>query len=216
MSNVNVPRELGRRRRTTVPARLLLVLAGLTLVSTSLAPSTLAAQTSGASSVAVGEVEDPGRWIGVALGGAGIRLTCDLCDPSRELGPAVELSVGSYARPDLRVGLEVGGWTHDDDGSRESVYRAGVVAHLRPRYDSGLYLVGGFGWTRYSAGVFRYDAPRVSLGAGWELPFGGNLRVGNQLTLDASGFGAIENGEHEVARTVGLSLVRLSIQIYRM
>jgi hypothetical protein len=59
-------------------------------------------------------------WFRVGLGGAGARLTCDLCETGRDVGPAVDLAIGSSARPDLRVGVEAGGWTHNDDGSREN------------------------------------------------------------------------------------------------
>lgn len=154
-------------------------------------------------------------WFAASVGGAGARLTCDICDPARDLGPAIEVGLGSHATPHLRVGIELGGWTHDDDGARESSYRAGVVAALRPVLDRGGYLHGGFGWQRYQAGDFRYDAPRLSLGLGWDHPLGDHLRVGNQLTLDASSFGALRNDDTTVARHVGLSLVRLSVQLLR-
>lgn len=155
-------------------------------------------------------------WFGFALGGAGTRLTCDLCQTAREVGPAAEISFGSYARPDLRIGVEAGAWTHDDGGARESVYRTGVVAYLRPDLDRGVYFAGGFGWLRYQAGEFRYDAPRLSLGAGWDHRFGGRFRIGNQLMLDATSFGSLRNGERRVARNVGVSLVRVSVQLHRI
>lgn len=173
--------------------------------------------------IASGIAEEPatelGRddyWFGFALGGAGTRLTCDLCQVSRDLGPAAEFSVGSFARPDLRVGVEFGTWMHDDRGSRETIYRAGVVAHLRPDLDRGVHLTGGFGWLRYKAGQFRYDAPRVSLGAGWDYPFSSRYRIGNQVTLDATSFGSLRNGDTAVVRNVGISLVRVSIQLHRI
>ena len=154
-------------------------------------------------------------WIGVAIGGGGTRLTCDLCQSARDLGPTVDVALGSYARGDLRIGVEAGGWTHDDEEGREKVYRAGVVAYLQPQPDGGAYLTGGFGWSHYQTGDFRYDAPRLTLGAGWDHALGARLRIGNQLTLDAASFGSLRNSEVAVARNVGLSVVRVSIQLYR-
>lgn len=154
-------------------------------------------------------------WWSAGLGGAGGRITCDLCEPERDLGPSAELAIGSYAGPGLRVGVEGGGWTHDDDGTRETVYRVGVVAYLRPNLERGAYLTGGFGWTHYDAGSFGYDAPRLSLGVGWDRALGERLRIGNQMVVDASSFGALKNGETTISRSVGLSLVRLSVQLYR-
>ena len=111
------------------------------------------------------------------------------------------------------MGVEGGGWSHDDDGEREKVYRAGVVAQLSPLLGRGLYLLGGFGWSGYRAGGFRYDAPRISVGAGWDLPVTGGWIIGSQLVLDASSFGSLKNEEDIVARRVGLSTIRLSIHL---
>jgi hypothetical protein len=169
-----------------------------------------------AGSAAASATSLEGLWWGIAVGGAGTRLTCDLCDPSRDLGPTVQFSIGSYATPTLRIGLEAGGWTHEDDESREKVYRAGVIANLRPSLERGLYLIGGFGWSSYRAGNFRYNAPSLSLGAGWDYPLGEDWRVGNQMTLDASSYGSLKNEERSVARNVGMSLVRFSVHLHRL
>lgn len=150
---------------------------------------------------------------GFTLGAGGTRLTCDICQPSRDLGPSVDVMVGAYASPDLRVGVEAGGWTHDDDGVRETVYRAGVVSHLVPIPSRGLYLAGGFGWTRYVAEDFTYDAPRLSVGAGWDLPFVPGWVIGNQIMLDAASWGSLKNENTTVARRVGLSTLRVSVQV---
>ncbi len=154
-------------------------------------------------------------WFAATVGGAGARLTCDLCQPARDLGPSVNVSIGAYASPRVRVGLEGGGWTHDEEDIRERVYRAGVVAHLLPDPARGLYLLGGFGWSGYRAESFRYDAARLTLGVGWDLPLTSRWMVGNSITLDAASFGTLKNDEATVARNVGLSLVRLSVGIRR-
>lgn len=154
-------------------------------------------------------------WFAASVGGAGARLTCDLCQPARDLGPSINLSIGAYASPRIRVGIEGGWWSHDEGDSRESVYRAGIVAHLIPNADKGLYLLGGFGWSGYRVESFRYDAPRLTLGVGWDLPLTDRWAVGNSLTLDAASFGTLKNDEATLARSVGLSLVRLSVGIRR-
>ncbi len=160
-------------------------------------------------------VQNPGPalWWGFTLGAGGTRLTCDICQPARDLGPSADVAVGAHARDNLRVGVEAGGWTHDDDGQRESVYRAGVTAQLSPLVDRGLYLVGGFGWSAYRAGDFRLDAPRISVGTGWDLPVVAGWLIGSQVTLDASSLGSLKNDETTVARRVGLSTIRVSIHL---
>jgi hypothetical protein len=152
-------------------------------------------------------------WMALAVGGGGTRLTCDICHPSRDLGPSATLTLGSTASSDLAVGVELGGWTHDEDEVRESVYRAGVIAYLNLLDGRGLYAIGGFGWSGYRADDYRYDAPRVSLGAGWDFPFVPGWVIGNQVILDASSMGSLRNDETTVARRVGLSTVRVVIQL---
>jgi hypothetical protein len=176
------------------------------------APLALAAQTG----AAVGsDYREDGLWWTAGFGAAGARLTCDLCQTSRDLGPAVDLVVGAVAGPGLRVGVDVGAWTHDDHGVRESVYRAGLLAFAHPRPGSGLHLIGGLGWSGYRAGSFGYDAVRLTVGAGWDLPIVGGWVMGNQVTLDAASFGSLANQGTTVVSGVGLSLLRFGVYVGR-
>lgn len=154
-------------------------------------------------------------WAEVTIGGAGARLTCDLCQTARDVGPAITLAVGAYASPQLRVGLEAGRWTYEDQAVREHVHTFGLVAHLIPNTRRGLYFLGGIGWSGYRAGDFSYDAPRVTVGAGWDLPIHGRWVVGNVVAIDAASFAALKNENLTVARNVGLSSVRVSLQLRR-
>ncbi len=165
-----------------------------------------------------------GMWWSVSAAAAGARLACDICDPTRDAGPAVEAAVGTYATPAVRVGVEGGAWTFRDEGFRETVYTAGVTAEIHPRRESGLYLIGGLGWTGYRAGDvdaepdeegFHYNAPRLRLGIGWDLPLGSSWSVGNRVTLDASSLGTLTDEGTPIATAVGMSLVRFGIYLRR-
>lgn len=160
-----------------------------------------------------GDVSD--RWLTLSVGAGALRFTCDYCATGRDLGPSVRLGFGAYARPDLGIGIEVGGWSHDDDGIRENVFEAGVVGQLYPRSGSGLHVLGGLGWVGYRADSFAYDAVRLSLGAGWDFPLSGRWVVGNEITVDAASFGALRNGDRTAANQVSLSVLRLSILLKR-
>ena len=155
---------------------------------------------------------DGGLWWGVAAGGGSTRLTCDLCRAGRDLGPSLSASVGAWAAPGLRVGLEGGGWSHDDDGTRESVYRAGLLAQLHPS-DRGLFFHGGVGWSGYRAGDFHYDAGHLTVGAGWDLPLTDRWVVGNTVSVDAASFGSLRNEGRRVAGDVGLSVIRFAVHV---
>ncbi len=151
----------------------------------------------------------------MTLGAGSARLTCDLCQPARDLGPSLDVVVGTFAAPTLRLGVEGGLWTHVDGEVRETVYRAGVQAALHPRVGSGFHLIGGLGWSGYRAEAFGYDAARLTLGVGWDLPIPGPWIVGNSVTLDAASFGSLRNESTAVARDVGLSVVRFGVYVRR-
>ena len=156
-----------------------------------------------------------GLWWELSAGGGGMRLTCTLCDPSRELGPAVSGAFGAYGGPGVRVGLEFGAWANDDEDIRETVRRAGVVAHVHPWEGRGVHLIGGVGWSGYRAELFTYDAVRLTLGAGWDLPLTGDWVVGNRVLLDAASFASLNNEEGTVASSVGLSVLSFGVYVRR-
>ena len=72
-----------------------------------------------------------------------------------------------------------------------------------------------WGGPGYRAEGFGYDAARLTLGAGWDLPLGGPWVLGNSVTLDAASFGSLRNEAAQVASSVGLSVVRFGVYIRR-
>ncbi len=163
---------------------------------------------------------DGGLWWSVSAAAGGARLTCDICDPTRDGGPGVEVAVGAHAASGVRVGVDAGGWTFREEDFRETVYTAGLVVEIHPRRDSGLHLIGGVGWSGYRANEvdpapgeegFRYDAMRLRVGAGWDLPLTASWVVGNRVTLDSSSLGTLHDDGTAIARAVGLSVVRFAV-----
>lgn len=152
-------------------------------------------------------------WYAVSVGGAGVRLTCDLCQPAREVGPILAFSAGGYANDNLRVGFEYNHWTYRQETAREKTYTFGIVAHLVPNANRGFYLLGGAGWIGYRAGDFTYDAPKVTVGLGWDIPAFGDWMVGNIVSLDAASFASIRGSEVPVVRGAGISSLRAAVQI---
>ncbi|MGE0158577.1 MAG: outer membrane beta-barrel protein [Gemmatimonadales bacterium] len=163
-----------------------------------------------------------GVWWSGSVAAAGARLACDVCDPTRDAGPAVEVAAGTYASPSVRVGLDGGAWTFRDDDFRETVYTVGAVTEVYPRAGSGLHVIAGLGWTGYRANDvdapddqlgFHYNALRLRVGAGWDFPLTSGWSVGNRVTLDASSLGTLSDEGQPIATSVGLSLVRFGIYL---
>ncbi len=156
-----------------------------------------------------------GLWWEVSATAGSARLTCDICDPARELGPSVGVALGAYASDRLRVGVEADAWTNVDGDVRESVDGAGLVAQLHPRPGSGLHVIGGLGWSGYRSEDFGYDAVRLTLGAGWDLPLTESWVTGSRVTLDGSSYGSLNNAGAEVTPSVGLSVLRFGVYLRR-
>jgi len=154
-------------------------------------------------------------WYSVGLGAGSVRFTCDICASDRDPGATVQLGFGARATDQLDVGIEVGGWTREDDGVRETVKRAGLRAILRPNPASGFHLLGGAGWVGYTADELGYDAVALSVGAGWDFPLVGRWRIGNRLLLDAASWGSLRNDAGAAARDVSLSVARFEVTLLR-
>lgn len=155
-------------------------------------------------------------WFSASAGIASTRLTCDICATQRDVGLALTAAVGTYARPQVRLGIEASRWRFQDPSGVEERWLAfGLVTQVMPDAARGLFLHGGAGWTGYRAGEFSYDAPRLSVGIGWELEANERWFVGSLLSIDAASFGALKNDGATVARDVGLSAIRLSVQLQR-
>ena len=184
------------------------MLAQVALVVALVTPAATAAQT-------LPEDGGGGMWWEVSASAGGARLSCPVCDRSRDLGPSLNAALGAYANPRLRVGVEVGAWTNEDGTDRETVYRAGIVTQLHPRPGSGLHVVAGLGWSGYRADDFTYDGVRLTLGAGWDLRLTDSWIVGNRVTLDGSSYASLKNGDTVVERSAGLSVLRFGVHLRR-
>lgn len=199
--------------RTTAPGSLLAPLHALFACATLAAVLTMHAPRTMHAQAAASAPESSSIWYGVSFGGAGTRLTCDICQTQRDVGPSLSLSFGAYARRQLRIGVEASRWTFGEQSVREQVHTLGLVAHVIPAPRRGLFLLGGIGWSGYRAGDFSYDAPRVSVGAGWDLPITSGWVIGNVVSLDAASFAPLKNDDVTVMRSVGLSSVRVAVQL---
>ena len=162
-----------------------------------------------------GATANAGLWYEVTLGGAGSRLACSICSAHRDLGAVITGALGAYASPTLRVGLELSRWTYRDVGVREMTSGIGLVAHMKPSARSRLYLLGGAGWTSYRASDYTFGAPRASVGVGYDVPLAGAWVAGNVLTMDLAAFGKLRNESVTVVENVGLSAIRMAVQLRR-
>lgn len=191
------------------------VVASLTLGSATLGGAQQANDASTATATTDITPRPAGIWYGLGVGRGSAQLSCGICATSRDGGPSVSLAFGSHALPNLRVGVEGSRWQRDTGNGDETILTLGLVAHFVPTAWRGAYLLGGTGWSGYESGPYRYSAPRVSLGIGYDVPMAARMVVGAQLAFDAGWRAPITNSSTAVVDRAGLSVIRLSAQIQR-
>ncbi len=161
---------------------------------------------------APGHAQNNGSGLSVAVGvGAGWgRISCDVCQTSRDLGPAAFVRIGTAVRPGVRVAGEATVWTHEVEDERENMGAAMAVIYLHPQ-QGPMYVKGGLGFVGYRAGEdIAMNAVGLQLGAGYELRLG-SLALNNYVNLIGSSFGSLKNENTTIAEDVSTTLLQFGI-----
>lgn len=151
-----------------------------------------------------------GISVTAGAGGAWMRVSCDVCQTARDLGPSVFVRVGKAMNESTRVAAELTAWTHEVEDERENLGAAMAVLQIYPN-DGPLYLKGGLGYIGYRAGdAITLNTIGMQLGAGYELRLGG-LALSNQVTLMGSSFGSLKNEGTTIADDVSTTLLQVGV-----
>jgi hypothetical protein len=151
-----------------------------------------------------------GIWLGVGVGAGWVRVSCDICQTSRDVGPSAFVRVGKSVRPGLRVAGEVTAWTHEVEAERENVGAAMAALYIQPR-EGPLYAKVGLGYVGYRAGEnIAMNAVGLQLGAGYELRLG-ELALSNYVNLISSSFGVLKNESITIAEDVSTTVLQFGI-----
>jgi hypothetical protein len=146
------------------------------------------------------------------LGAAWGRVSCDVCQTARDLGPSGFLRVSKALRPSVRVGGELTAWTHEVEDVREYLGAAMGLLYLYPN-DGPLYAKAGVGYVGYRAGDdISMNALGMQVGAGYELQLG-SLALTNYLNLIGSSFASLKNESTTIADDVGSTLIQIGVGI---
>jgi hypothetical protein len=151
-----------------------------------------------------------GLWLSAGVGGGWARVSCDVCQTSRDLGPSAFLRVGTAIRPDVRVAGEASVWTHEVDEERENLGAVMAALYLYPR-QGPLYVKGGLGYVGYRAGEdITMNGVGLQLGAGYELHLG-RLALNNYVNLIGSSFGSLKSESTTIANDVSTTLLQFGV-----
>lgn len=156
-----------------------------------------------------------GPWFAVGAGGGWVRVSCSICANDRPIGAVGTVRFGTAIRPGLLLGAEADVWTREDEGENRHVVGAFIgAAYLYPKPGGGLYLKGGGGLLAYRADEdLASNLFGLVVGAGYELAVTERFVLANDVSLVASSFGALRNGDLTAADDVSVTLLQLGLAI---
>jgi hypothetical protein len=111
-----------------------------------------------------------------------------------------------------------------------ALVRAGDAAAQAPASGTWFGFGAGGGWTRVSCAICSTDRdlgpagqvrigtsvrPGLLVGAGYEFPLSDSFAITNDLSLIATSFGALKNGDATAADDVSVTVLQLAVGIRR-
>ena len=148
--------------------------------------------------------------IAAGVGAGWGRVSCDVCQTSRDLGPTAFVRVGTSVRNGVHVAGEATIWTHEVEDERENMGALMATLYLHPQRGA-LYVKSGLGLVAYRAGEqIALNSVGLQLGAGYDLRLGG-LAITNYLNLIGSSFGSLKNGDATIAEDVSTTLLQFGV-----
>ncbi len=151
-----------------------------------------------------------GISIAVGAGAGWARVSCDICQTARDLGPSAFVRVGTLIRPGLLVAGEATVWTHEVEDARENLGALMAVLYVHPN-QGPLYVKGGLGYAGYRAGEdLALNSVGLQVGAGYELRLAG-FAVNNFVNLISSSLGNLKNENITIAEDVSTTLLQFGV-----
>jgi hypothetical protein len=143
-------------------------------------------------------------WFGAGLGYGSLSRTCDVCPNVPSEGAVTGyVKVGVAADAQLQVGVELGWWRKDVQGTTITSGSGLLVVYVYPVKTSGLFVKGGLGGSLYREEV---SGPKpasdtaqttgfgLTVGVGYDRPLGAVLDVTPVLNFLFGSLGNIRPG----------------------
>ena len=133
--------------------------------------------------------ERQGFWIGFGFGTGHLSFGGDVSSAQAEDALSGHLRLGGTLNQKWRLGAETNGWTKHVGGADVQFGALMGTATFYPEAQGNFFLKGGLGFGRYvedyGTDDFTIDGGAVTLGAGYDFRFSGNVGVslvGNYVT----------------------------------
>lgn len=146
-------------------------------------------------------------------------LTCTFCTGENKSGIAGMVSVETYFRRSIRVGLEANWWAHSGGGASRSVLAAMPVFRFFPSPARPMFLKAGLGIGRFSASSdeeeLRTTALSGVIGAGYEFRLANRDLVTPYVSIVSGAGGDMRLNGARVTSQGGLSLLQYGLAYTR-
>jgi hypothetical protein len=127
-----------------------------------------------------------GFWITFGLGAGSATLTCDGCASDRQTGLAVQVALGGTLNDHLLLGMDVSGWSKDEQGASLDIFNSQFAVRFYPVRSSGLFLKAGVGLSLAETSLQEGSTTITSdvgdgfgavVGAGYDLRVARNVSI---------------------------------------
>lgn len=148
----------------------------------------------------------------VGAGAGWMRVSCDICQTSRDFGPSVLVDAGKFVRPGLRAAGEALVWTQQVESEREVLGALLASLYVHPR-EGPLYLKGGLGYVGYRAGEeISMNALGLQVGTGYRFELG-TLALHGYANLLGSSFGSLQSEGTTIVPDVSATLLQFGVGV---
>lgn len=122
-----------------------------------------------------------GFWLGAGVGAGSARLSCQICESSRDGGPTGYLRLGATINRAILVGVEGSAWYESENDIDRMLGSVMAIVLLYPKPANGFFIKTGLGISQYSAKDQDDEVSSQALsgmvGVGYEVPMGRTLSI---------------------------------------
>jgi opacity protein-like surface antigen len=157
-----------------------------------------------------------GPFIGVGLGYGSAKLSCSLCDVSRQGEISGFAKLGFALTQQFLIGVEADVW-RDKTTISKQLTSFGLSLWMYPSRTSGFYLKAGGGWSKYSASdnddEFNTTAFSGQVGVGYEVAVAKSVSVGPYVNFIGTSSSDFRFNDTVIDGSANTSLIQIGMSV---
>ncbi len=157
-----------------------------------------------------------GPFIGLGFGYGSAKLSCNLCDASREGDVSGFAKMGYALTQQFLLGVEVDAWYDKADVSK-LIGSVGLSVWMYPSRTSGFYLKAGGGLSKYSASKdddhFKTSAFSGQVGVGYDVALSKSVAIGPYANFIGTSSSEFQFNDTVVDGSANTSLIQIGLSV---